>query len=158
MGILRFNRPVINVSDMDKSLAFYRDILGMEVVSDNLLVDPERTKALGQAMGVPELEIRWVIIESPGGSSRFGVGREVEIIQFLKPAWKPVSPHPNAAVVGVPIAWPAFSCDNLEALYNELKSKGVKFRGSLMKFATGDRGLCYAIDPDGYTVELGGTL
>ena len=158
--ILKFNRPVINVSDIDRSLEFYCGILGMVVISDNRMSDPERLpvkEAVEKAIGVPDLDVRYVFIEAPGGPSRFGVGREMELIQWIKPECNPAPPHSNPPVVGVPMAWPAFVVDELQALYDELVSKGVKFRGPLAKFP-GNRGLCYAVDPDGYTVELGGTL
>lgn len=161
MAVIRFNRPVINVSDMDRSVAFYRDLLGMVVVSDNSMTDPARAQAreeLSKAWSIPNVDIRWVIMEVSGGANRLGVGREIELLQFRSPKPKAVPANPNNPVVGPPIAWAAFNVENLQALRDELEKKGVKFRGPTAKFAGGSRGLCYAIDPDGYTVELGGTL
>ena len=160
MGVLRFNRPVINVSNMEQSLDFYCGKLGMVVVSDNRMSDPVRAPfktMVEEAIGVPDLDVRFVFIEAPGGGNRLGVGREMELIHWAKPEWKSAPQHPNPPVVGVPMVWPAFVVDNLQALYDDLMSQGVKFRGNLCKLPDG-RGLAYAIDPNGYTVELSGTL
>ncbi|MBI2303783.1 MAG: VOC family protein [Chloroflexi bacterium] len=152
--LLRFNRPVVNVSDIERSLAFYRDKLGMKVVSDNRTTDADKqgTKAvLEKAFNVSNLDLRWVVLEVAGE----GAGREVELLQWNNP--KPPGLPGSRNCYDSEVAWCAFRVQGLRAFYDKLASQGVKFLAPLAPFNS-ERGICYALDPDGYIVELGGSL
>ena len=159
--ITRYHRPVINVADMERSLAFYRDILGLVVVSDNRTTDPGKEEiraSIGTAFGVTNPDLRWVVLEITGGPNRLGVGREVEFLQWFDPKPRPVSSPGSCYDNGV--SWCAFDVDGVKELYERLKKAGVPFLSTVAErhLPAGSRGSCRAIDPDGYIVELHGTL
>ena len=156
MGVLRFNRPVINVADMERTLSFYRDLLGMQLVSDNRTTDPERVgikDTLEKAWSVTNLDLRWVVLAMPDA-----IEREVEFLWWGSP--KPRSRSRDPIVSDNGVAWCGFAVEGLGALYEQLKKAGIKFLGPLVErqTPTGARGICYALDPDNYVVELGGSL
>lgn len=74
MGVLGIFHAVITVSEMDRALAFYRDILGLRVTFDDFH-DPV---AIAQLFGLDEPRVRSVIVECPDHS-------EVELIEFDRP-------------------------------------------------------------------------
>ena len=154
MGVLSFNRPVINVADMERTLAFYRDLLGMKLVSDNCTTERAEVKdTLEKAWSVTNLDLRWVVLAMPNA-----IEREVEFLYWTSP--KPRS-RPHAPVVSDNgVAWSAFAVEGLGELYDRLKKAGVKFLGPMVErqTPTGTRGICYALDPDNYVVELGGSV
>ena len=154
MGVLRFNRPVINVADIDRSLAFYRDKLGLKVVSDNHTADADKgviKVALEKAFNVSDLDLRWVVLEMVGE----GAGREVELLQWNGPKPQPLPGSRSCYDAGV--AWRAFRVEGVRALYDKLTSQGVQFLAPLAEIGS-EFGICYALDPDGYIAELGGSL
>ena len=158
---LRFNRPVVNIIDMERSLEFYRDILGMKINRDDTIPNSEaerqsggRAVLLAEAFGVFPLSVRYVIMEVPG---EWGEGREIELIEWRSPMRTPVPENWKCSNGGV--AWLAFNVDGgLREMYDKLKSYGVRFRGEFTEFKERGRGIFYAIDPDNYTVEFNGPL
>ena len=159
--IVRFHRPVINVADMEQSLAFYRDILGLTVASDNRSSDSGREAlraAIGEAFGLTNPDLRWVILEITGGPDRLGLGREIELLQWFDPKPRPVSSLRSCYDNGV--SWCAFDVHGVNELYDRLKKVGIQFLSTVAERQTpnGPRGSCRALDPDGYIVELHGTI
>jgi catechol 2,3-dioxygenase-like lactoylglutathione lyase family enzyme len=155
MGVLLFNRPVINVADIDKSVAFYRDNLGLKLVSDSHTSQADKAVikvALEKAFNVSDLDLRWVVMEMPGEQ---GAGREVEMLQWNNPKPQSLPGSQNCYDAGV--SWCAFGVQGLRALYEKLVGQGVKFLAPLTEI-TSEFGICYALDPDGYIVELNGVL
>ena len=153
--VLSFARGLINVNDMERSVVFYRDKLGLRVVYDNRMTDPGREEireAVGEALGVPGVDLRWVVMEAPGE----GAGREIELLQWFNPKPQPLLGKRNVCDEG--IAWRSFKVANVREAFEQLKSQGVKFRGSLGEMPSRGSGVCYCLDPDGHVVELGGPL
>ncbi len=117
----------IQVRDMDRSVAFYRDLLGMEVL--------RRQK-------VPETGGEWAELRS-GGSE-----------QLLELNWYPEGsrhfrgPYRN----GDELDHLAFECEDVARAYEELAARGAG-RG-LPPFLEGDMWLAYVVDPDGIWIEL----
>ena len=138
------NHAGITVSDLDRSLVFYRDVLGLEV-----FVVAERTDAtIGQIVGYPGARIKLAFCGIPGDSAR------VELLQYLEPTgaandgetFRPASGHV------------CFWVDDIEALHQRLVTAGYVPRSAapvtiLQGPNTGTRAL-YVRDPDGNTVEL----
>lgn len=153
MAVLHFSRPIINVSNMERSLAFYRDLLGMKIVSDSRMADPARVaqrKSAGLAMGLSDPDLRWLVLEIPGEQ-----GRGLQLVQWFNPEPRPRARTPR--LTDKDASWIAFDVQGLRELYEHLKNHGVKFFGSLAE-REGGRGICFGIDPDGNVVELHGTL
>ncbi len=101
------------VSDMERSLAFYRDVLGFEVVED-IRSDEE---GIQTASTTPQSKLRIVMLQA-GGS-------RVELIEFLEEAGEPYDRPPALNDVGS--SHVAFEPEDMDAAYEYLVGKGVRF-------------------------------
>jgi lactoylglutathione lyase len=135
------NHTSFTVSDMDRSLAFYRDILGMEVIS-------ERTAGVdfaSKVTGIPGASLRVVYVESGG--------YKLELIQYLTAAGERIDPKTNKPGS----AHLCFNVDNIDEAYRDLQAKGVKFQSEPVTVGGGpNKGAkaVYFLDPDGFTLEF----
>jgi catechol 2,3-dioxygenase-like lactoylglutathione lyase family enzyme len=140
----------ITVSDIERSKKWYEEHLGLRVVSEFDLDTPD----LGVGVGLPGAHLL-------GAMLQWGEGEKatyIELLQYLKPKGKKQDPDEPMCNLGTTHV--AFSTENaIDALYEELAGKGVKFYsppqpvdvgGTVVKF-------CYFKDPDGISLELIGT-
>ncbi len=117
----------IQVQDLDRSIAFYRDLLGMEVA--------RREK-------VPETQGEWAELRSPASPL------------LLELNWYPRgSQHfPGPYRHGNELDHLAFDCEDADTAYRELVAKGAK--PGLAPFTEGGSRLAFVVDPDGIWIEL----
>lgn len=134
----------VTVSDMDASLAFYRDALGLTVASDGITGGPSAHRIWGM---VTE-KVRVVFLRVPGSDSL------VELFEFYDLERHPASARPCDFGAGHMCLF----AEDLDALYARLTGLGYISRGT--EVVTIDRGphtgakAVYMKDPDGYHVEL----
>jgi catechol 2,3-dioxygenase-like lactoylglutathione lyase family enzyme len=70
---VRFSHVVIAVTDVDRSVAFYRDVLGMDVVFDQVLSgQPFDGRAVGGVFGGVSIEL----LQLDSGQGRSTVARD----------------------------------------------------------------------------------
>lgn len=131
----------LTVSDMERSLAYYRDLFGLEPISDRE-VDRDYVERI---TGVPGAHVRIVHLR--------GYGVQLELLQYLRPAGA-------TAARALPDAGSAHVCfvsDDLEADAARLREAGVPFRSPIVVTTSGPnrggRGI-YVEDPDGNAVEV----
>jgi catechol 2,3-dioxygenase-like lactoylglutathione lyase family enzyme len=135
------------VEDMDVSLAFYRDVLGLEVtVTTEFAADPAI-----QAMGnTPAAESRIAVLDVPG------LDLGIELIEYRGIERNPQRPHfvdPGAANI-------AFRVRDLDALFpaiEEFPGVNVLTAGGKPVTITTPNGTLHAVfvqDPDGFVVEM----
>jgi lactoylglutathione lyase len=135
----------ITVSDLDRSLAFYCDVVGLELVWRREYANDE----IRQIVGVPEATaVDIAMLDIPGG------GAQVELLEYKGCERKSGSTPPSDYGTG---HFCVFVRD-IEACHAELASKGVRFRSNgpvEMREGpnTGGKSL-YALDPDGYIFEF----
>lgn len=131
----------LTVHDTDRSIAFYRDLFGLEVLSDR---EVERDY-VEQITAVAGAHLRIVHL--------VGYGKQVELLEYL---------HPRGAERsrGLPDVGSAHLCfvsDDLDADVERLLSAGVTFRSMPVETTNGPnrggRGI-YVEDPDGNAVEV----
>ena len=127
------------VSDMEKSLAFYRDLLGMEVTIDSRITGPD----IEEIMGLEGVDVRRVYV--------CGYGGKLELFEYASPKGKPFPADFGVNDVG--ISHIAFEVENLQELYEEFSAKGVRFNNPPLP-VKGRGMVCYLRDPDGITLEL----
>jgi catechol 2,3-dioxygenase-like lactoylglutathione lyase family enzyme len=133
------------VADLDKSLAFYRDVLGLELIAPPRPFDPNPAiMKLGNTLGA---QSRMVQLRVPG--SEMGV----EIIEYKDIDRKPAHPRfqdPGAANLIVRFR-------DLDAVIARVKNSGVSILsvGGKAGAVRGSRVL-FIKDPDGFVCELSG--
>lgn len=143
--ISEIDHVAITVKDMENSLAFFRDVLGMEV-----LVDFEAE--LETLLGVPGARIRSVVLKK--GKRAKGM---VELITFYSPKGDPIVPSRRKIYEECGPWLLSFEVDDVNGLYQELSGKGIKFISPPQPIDVPKLGLYQAAiieGPDGVMVEL----
>ena len=134
----------VTVADLDRSLRFYRDLLGVPV--------RERTEEAGGDVatitGLPDAHVRIADLE-------LGDGRVIELVEYAAPAGSPLAQRtcdPGSVHLALAVA-------DVDATAARLRTAGVVLRSDPVTLDdagphwTGAR-VVYAVDPDGVTVEL----
>jgi lactoylglutathione lyase len=133
------------VDDLDRSLAFYRDLLGMEVVAQQ----EKEGGYLAAIVGYPDAHVRMAHLRLAGG------GHVLELFEYLAPTGRAAAPL-RPRDVGTPHL--CFAVDDVRAVYERLLAAGVDtFFSAPVEVDTGvNRGgrALYLRDPDGIPVEL----
>jgi len=140
--VLATNHTSFTVSDLDRSLAFFRDGLGFEVTS----IAP-RDPALIQAItGVEGASLNIAYVRGPGHS--------LELIQYDGPA-------DRGKVVSRPcdtgFAHVAYDVDDIDAAIAVAGKYEVRPIGRVTVIDKGPNAggrVCYLRDPDGVTIEF----
>ena len=137
--IKAMHHTAICVKDLERSLAFYRDLLGMKVVIDSRMTGPE----LDRILALEKADLRRVYLAGYGG--------KIELFQFDAPQGKPFPEDFRVCDVG--LTHIAFEVENIQALHQELSAKGVRFHNAPLPVQ--NRGMvCYLRDPDGVVLEF----
>src|SRR5947207_3272915 len=114
--ILAADHTGITVSNLERSLAFWRDVLGFEL--------SHRTHQAGdlasEITGVPGAEILLAVVKAPGG-------HKIELLEYKKPADNEKDVELRPCEVGhVHIA---LTVDDLDAVLNTIATSGWKAAG-----------------------------
>jgi catechol 2,3-dioxygenase-like lactoylglutathione lyase family enzyme len=140
----RFHHTGYTVSDLDRSVAFYRDLLGCEVIA----TQEKQGGYLAAIVGYPDAHVRMAHLRLPDGE------HVLELFEYLAPAGSRADVEPR----NVGASHLCLVVDDLQALYERLRERGVdSFVSPPVEvdtgINTGGHGL-YLRDPDGITVEL----
>lgn len=142
-SITRLHHTGLQVSDLERSVAFYRDVLGFELVFQwNPRADYIRT-----LVGYPGLDLHAAVLRPPS-SDAF-----IELLEYRNVERTPVdtrTANPGTAHV-------AFFVDDLDTLYADLRARGVESVSDPVTPTIGPNEggrAVYMIDPDGIRVEL----
>jgi len=132
------NHTSFTVSDRERSVAFYTDVIGFTV---DRIYELEG-EAIEQIVAMPGARLKMAHLTLDGF--------RLELIEYLAPKGE----QPALPTCNVGVAHIAFNTDDVQATYEALKAKGVTFKGEPMRAAP-DRPLaCYFLDPDCITLEL----
>lgn len=133
------------VSDMQRSLAFYRGLLGMDVVLDTEMRGP----MLEREVAMPDAALR--LVELAAGER----GAMLELLQYHSP---PGMPFPESALpADVGAHHIALLVDDINATYQSLSARSVRFTCPPQEVDAGffaGHWTAYCYDPDGMIVEL----
>jgi glyoxylase I family protein len=134
----------VTVTDVDRSLGFWRDLLGL-VVTGRGVVEWEH---LDRLVALPDTKIEWCELALPGGG-------KVELSQYHRPVGAAVSSgeenEPGRSHVSLLV-------DDLTEMLAVLRSNGVRARTDdpvdipLGAYEGGKA--AYVFDPDGVELEL----
>jgi catechol 2,3-dioxygenase-like lactoylglutathione lyase family enzyme len=140
MTIACIRHTGIVVSQMENSLRFYRDLLGMEVW-DNFEGSGPYFESIN---GVPGARIWMVKLRSKQGGS-------IELLQYLN-CPQEVPPPVRACDVGCNHV--ALEVDDLDGLYQRLRREGIKFHSPPVLNPNGRFKVANCRDPEGVMLEL----
>lgn len=136
------------VKDLDASIRWYRDVLGLELVHRQR-GDNEYTRKL---VGFPDAVIEVAQFRVAGVVPRLST-HMLELVQYVSPEGGREAPPIN--FVGA--AHLAFVVDDARGEYERLRAHGVEFRNPPVHITEGANAggyACYLSDPDGITLEL----
>ncbi|WP_232700760.1 VOC family protein [Halobacterium wangiae] len=126
------------VGDMDASLAFYRDTLGMELV-DRF---EQESEAFDRAVGVADARVELAFLDADG--------YVVELIDYQRPSGDDANADVESNDVGA--AHFCLAVDDADATYERLR-EDVRFLSAPQELDNGVK-LAFMEDPDGNLVEL----
>jgi catechol 2,3-dioxygenase-like lactoylglutathione lyase family enzyme len=133
----------LTVSDLDRSLAFYRYVLGLEVV-----MQQEKDRGyLAKITGYPDAHIRMAHLKLPSGEHR------LELFQYVSPPGTRADVEPHN--VGAPHI--CFLVEDIHTTYDRLQAAGAQVLSEPIELESGvNKGgfSLYFRDPDGITMEL----
>ncbi len=136
------------VSDIDRSIAFYTEQLGFELIAVK-----ERTGTfIEQVVGMPDANLRIAVLKIPN-AQEIPSGHQLELIQYVEPRGATLDLRTN----NVGAAHLALETDDIHETYDRLSRNGVAFVSTpVLVESDGNVGgyACYLRDPDGFTVEL----
>ena len=137
--IKTINHSGFVVADLERSLAFYRDVVGMKITRTVDRSGPP----IAQIVGYEATHLIGVHMSS-------GTGPTLERIQYLSPrSSRQVTSERNA----LGASHIAFEVDDIHAAYETLKANGAQIMNPPAELEPGRSG-CYIQDPDGNWIEL----
>ena len=148
MGINGVHHFSFSVTDLDRTIEFYKEVLGVAVRSRG----HNRYETLGTALfgtkwGVnqPQADLEIAFLELGGN--------RIEFIEYKDPKTRPY--HKNPSIAGS--AHLALRVDDIEGMRKKIEAAGVEFHSPIntyMEEGKGEMKWCYFRDPDGIVLEL----
>lgn len=142
-SITKAHHMGLQVADLERSVAFYRDVLGFEVA---FAWNPQ-ADYIRELVGYPEADIHAAILRMPGTEVM------LELLEYRNVERTPVdtrTANPGTAHI-------AFFVDDLDTLFADLRARGVASVSDPVTPTIGPNEggrAVYLIDPDGIRVEL----
>ncbi len=138
--ILKIDHTSFTVSDMERTVAFYRDVLGMRVFWDSAKAGvPYKGPIADKITGCPGTEQRLVFVVV--GTSK------LEFVQYT-PAGKPLVDNKASDMGSTHVC---FHTDNIMELYQKLVANGARIHCEPQ--TVGARKVMYFREPDGIILE-----
>lgn len=132
------------VADLERSLRFYRDLIGLEVISRRTITEPY----IGELVGYPGVELRSAFLRIDGGSHL------LELLEYRgipRRAVDPQTANPGTAHICLVV-------EDLVALHGRLVAAGAPSMSPAPIAPTHGPNVghlvVYMADPDGIRVEL----
>ena len=131
------------VSNIERSLEFYRDLLGCEIIWEREITD----QYFRDIVAFPDSVVKAVELRISGSD------HILELFEYAHPRGKTIdlsTNNPGNSHV-------AFIVEDLQAAYEELSAKGVHFKSPPVRVDVGGNAGAwgaYVVDPDGITMEL----
>ena len=140
--IIAADHTGITVSNLERSLAFWRDVLGFE-----LSHRAHQTGELAEEItGIPGAEISLAVLKAPG--------HKIELLEYRAPKdRKRIDVRP----CDVGSTHVAFTVDNLEAVLKAIAASGWRTAGEPQTLSSGPNAgkrVIYVRDPDGTIIEF----
>jgi glyoxylase I family protein len=134
----------ITVSNLERSLAFWRDVLGFDFSHSA----HQKGEMAQQITGVKGAELKLAVVKSPKG-------HKIELLEYLAPTHR--KKDVDLKPCDVAHAHVAFVVENLEPLLEKIAASGWKAAGEPQMLINGPNAgkrVVYVRDPDGTTIEF----
>jgi len=161
--IIAADHTGITVSDLERSLAFWRDVFGFEFSHSA----HQKGDMAEQITGVKNAELKLAVLKSP-------TGHKIELLEYLAPADRKKHVDPSTSLPssaqssGVASRTSLRSCDvghahvalivdDLDSVLQKIAASGWKAAGKPQTLAQGPNAgkrVVYVRDPDGTTIEF----
>ena len=144
MFATKLDHIAVTVSDMDRSLKFYCDLLGLQPASEHDLAGETISRMAGKET-VRMKVVRLLCPDTPG--------IHIDLQQYLEPQGK----MSDSKLGDIANGHFCVEVDDIQKTYEELKAEGVEFVSSPVEFDLeheGKIGCVFFYDPDGYVLEL----
>jgi len=142
--ILRTDHTGITVSSLERSVAFWRDVLGFDFSHT-----AHQTGEVAQEItGVAGAEIKLAVLKGPGG-------HKIELLEYLAPPDRKRQTDRRPCDVGH--VHVALIVNDLEAILQKIAASGWKAAGQPQTLKSGPNAgkrVVYVRDPDGTTIEF----
>jgi catechol 2,3-dioxygenase-like lactoylglutathione lyase family enzyme len=142
--ILAADHTGITVSNLERSLAFWRDVLGFEL-SHTAHQTGEMAREITGVLGA---ELKLAVVKTPDG-------HKIELLEYLAPAGR--KRHVDVRPCDVSFAHVALVVDNLDEVLSAIDASGWKAAGKPQTLQSGPnvgKRVVYVRDPDGTTIEF----
>src|SRR5437660_8116555 len=142
--VLAADHTGITVSNLERALAFWRDVLGFE-----LSHTAHQTGELAREItGVAGAEIKLAVLRAPGG-------HKIELLEYVAPPDRKKDVDLRPCDVGS--VHVALLVDDLDAVLEKISASGWKSAGKPQTLTIGPNAgkrVVYVRDPDGTTIEF----
>jgi len=142
--IIAADHTGITVSNLERSLVFWRDVLGFEFSHRT----HQTGELAGEITGVPGAEISLAVVKAPGG-------HKIELLEYLAPPDR--KQHVDLKPCDVGAVHVALIVNDLDAVLNMITASGWKAAGKPQTLKSGPntgKRVVYVRDPDGTTIEF----
>jgi catechol 2,3-dioxygenase-like lactoylglutathione lyase family enzyme len=133
----------ITVSNLDRSLAFWRDVLGFEFSHT-----AHQTGEMAEEItGVKGAELKLAVVKAPSG-------HKIELLEYLAPPDRKLTDVRPCDVGHIHVA---VLVDDLDSVLDRIAASGWKAAGKPQTLKTGPNAgkqVVYVRDPEGTTIEL----
>ena len=130
----------IVVKNIENSLKFYRDLLGLQIQR----AMNESGEYIDTMLGFKDVKVKTVKMSAPNGLTL------VELLEFDVPSGSNLPHHVN----DLGASHVAFTVSNIDEVYDKLKQSGIKFNASPQLSPDGYAKVTFCLDPDNTPVEL----
>jgi len=129
----------ITCNDLKKSLEFYRDYLGLEVIQDFW----DNSSYINEITGIKDANIHMIKLKADDGTI-------IELVDYVT--------HPTNLIEhkihNVGICHLALQVYDIEKAYDFLSKKGIKFLSKPILSSEGIAKVCFCMDPNNIRIEL----
>jgi len=130
----------ITTSDLERSIRFFRDVLGMPVSEPALYDDP----IMGKITGVPEAAIRIAYVDLPG--------HKLELLQYARPLQRS---HSDLRPCDSGHLHLALNVEGIDEVAGRMSQAGFKLAGPIQQVEdAGGFRVIYTYGFDGLVIEL----
>ena len=131
----------IVVSDLEKSLHFYRDLLGLKIKRDML----EEGEFIDTILGLQDVRVHTVKMISQSGDT---------LVELLEYASHEGEKREHYEIFDIGASHVAFTVEDIDQEYQKLQQEGISFTCEPQVSPDGKAKVTFCFDPDGVPVEL----